>query len=254
MRTLSVFFDLESTGLSTERDSIVQIYAKAYQGNFLRAISGFHAFVHPRRPIPWAASKVHGIYVSKQGLLYHKPPGSPKDQKPKFLPEARDFGQVAPLFANWLRKLLDHTGSTTLVFCGHNIVSYDIPLLIKELERAPCRPVIRGVKIKVADTLRLCRANLKNTNKEKGFYKLEKLHSFLFHQSISDGVGLPAHDARADVLANVRVAASLPSVKSSCLHGAEDMPIAQRAFSQGRDWACSKCGTKCSKWFTHSCL
>lgn len=253
-RALTVFFDLETTGLSTTHDKIVQICARAYNGNLDSPLGGFHAFVHPGRAIPFSSSRVHGIYVSKKGLLYHKAPGTAKEEKPTFLPDARAWHQVAPSFINWiLIKLIKHN-LRTVVFAGHNVQKFDLPMLLNELRRAPGRPSLKGVRVRVADTLPLCREYIRNIAGEKGFYKLGNLHQHFFHCDISTGTGLPAHDARADVLANVRVAASQPSVRQACLHGAAAAPEAQQELSLGGDWTCALCGSgNLSKYFAHKC-
>ena len=56
-----VVFDLETTGLSPEKDAILEIGALYVQGNAVLDAPHFHSLVNPERSIPWYASRVHGI-------------------------------------------------------------------------------------------------------------------------------------------------------------------------------------------------
>ena len=56
-------FDLETTGVSTANDRIVQI-ALIGSNKDGQTIS-YESLVNPRRPIPLGASEVHGIYDDK---------------------------------------------------------------------------------------------------------------------------------------------------------------------------------------------
>ena len=62
-----VVFDLETTGLSPERDAIVEIGALRIRGGVIQATERFETLVRPTRPdgsvmpIPWRAAQVHGI-------------------------------------------------------------------------------------------------------------------------------------------------------------------------------------------------
>jgi DNA polymerase III epsilon subunit family exonuclease len=54
-----VVVDVETTGLSSARDRIIEIGAVAGEG---RVITGeFHSLIDAGHPIPWQAQKVHGI-------------------------------------------------------------------------------------------------------------------------------------------------------------------------------------------------
>ena len=102
-----VVFDLETTGLSPERDAIVEIGALRLRG---QGLSGRHweeagrysALVRPTtaagdpRPIPWQAQRVHGI-------------------SDEMVREAPTIGEVLPAF-------LDFVGDAAVV--AHNI-SFD---------------------------------------------------------------------------------------------------------------------------------
>ena len=62
-----VVFDLETTGLSPEKDAIVEIGALKVRGGQIYEQERFETLVRPLcadgsvRPIPWQAARVHGI-------------------------------------------------------------------------------------------------------------------------------------------------------------------------------------------------
>ncbi|ADV65699.1 3'-5' exonuclease [Deinococcus maricopensis] len=56
-----VVFDLETTGLSPERDAIVEIGAIRIRNGEVLEDDTFHTLVNPERDIPWYVSRVHGI-------------------------------------------------------------------------------------------------------------------------------------------------------------------------------------------------
>jgi DNA polymerase-3 subunit epsilon len=56
-----VVFDLETTGLSPERDAIVEIGAMYVRDGRIIETPIFHSLVNPERDIPWYVSRVHGI-------------------------------------------------------------------------------------------------------------------------------------------------------------------------------------------------
>ncbi|MBB6098910.1 DNA polymerase-3 subunit epsilon [Deinobacterium chartae] len=56
-----VVFDLETTGLSPERDAIVEIGAMRVSDGELVEDPHFHSLVNPLRPVPYHAYRVHGL-------------------------------------------------------------------------------------------------------------------------------------------------------------------------------------------------
>jgi DNA polymerase III subunit epsilon len=62
-----VVFDLETTGLSPEKDAIVEIGALKIRGGVVREHERFESLVRPQRPdgsvmpIPWRVQQIHGI-------------------------------------------------------------------------------------------------------------------------------------------------------------------------------------------------
>jgi len=100
-----VFFDLETTGVETYRAEIVEIAAVKVllKEGEARELGHFRSLVKPRGQIPATATAVHGI----------------RDQ---------DVADSPPL-EEILPRFLDFIGDAPLA--GHNIDSFDIPLLAK---------------------------------------------------------------------------------------------------------------------------
>ena len=104
-----VCFDLETTGTDTERDHIVQIGLIRVEPDGGRR--SYESLVNPGRPIPPAATKVHGITDD----------------------DVRDQPSFAALLAE-IEPLL--TGAD---LAGFNSIRFDLPLLEAELRRAGSR-------------------------------------------------------------------------------------------------------------------
>ncbi len=100
-----VVLDLETTGLSANWDAIVEIAARHIVGGQLAGPS-FHRLVNPGRPIPYLASRVHGI----------------RDQDVR----------TAPSLEEVLPELLAFIGSRIVV--GHNI-AFDLAFLRRAVRR-----------------------------------------------------------------------------------------------------------------------
>ncbi|WP_293909857.1 3'-5' exonuclease [Deinococcus sp.] len=97
-----VVFDLETTGLSPEKDAVVEIGALKIRGGQIYERERFESLVRPQRPdgsvmpIPWRAAQVHGISDSMVAR--------------------------APTMAEVLPRFLDFVGGAAVV--AHNI-SFD---------------------------------------------------------------------------------------------------------------------------------
>ena len=117
-------FDLETTGISTNNDRIVQV---ALIGADAEGSPIHHdIIVNPQRPIPREASRVHGIY----------------DQDVRGKPLFKEC-------ANELAELMDGA-----VIVGHNARKFDMPLLQNEFYRcgiSPPKPLV------ILDTLEAVR-------------------------------------------------------------------------------------------------
>jgi DNA polymerase-3 subunit epsilon len=105
-----ITFDLETTGVNTAEDRIVQYcFIKVTQGEngeFNEEVKT--AYVNPGVPIPKEASDVHGI----------------TDEMVK---GAHKFSVIAPYMLPWIKDA---------VILGYNQINFDVPLLATEFERA----------------------------------------------------------------------------------------------------------------------
>lgn len=109
MPRLINFCDLETTGLKTDTDRIVEIACVLYDFDTRQARLRYERRVHPGKPISAEASAVHGIYIED---LAGKP----------------GFDHIAPEIV----KIL----SISTVVVAHNGFSFDFPMLATELQRA----------------------------------------------------------------------------------------------------------------------
>ena len=117
-------FDLETTGISTNSDRIVQValIGTTADGSNIH----YETLVNPQRPIPSRATSVHGIYDS--------------DVKTE---------QIFKHYAQELFELIDGA-----VVVGHNVRRFDMPLLDNEYYRcgmSPPKPMV------ILDTLECVR-------------------------------------------------------------------------------------------------
>lgn len=99
-----VVFDLETTGVSTMRDAIIEISAVKVKGGIV--VDTYSTLVNPGRPIPYAASSVNHI--------------------------TDEMVAGAPDIAAALPQFLAFAGSSVLV--GHNIQSFDLQFLNRASE------------------------------------------------------------------------------------------------------------------------
>jgi DNA polymerase-3 subunit epsilon len=111
---LLMCFDLETTGVNTQEDRIVQIGVSYFHKR--RALQRHQQLINPGVPIPEGASGVHGIT------------------------DARVAGE--PRLVEVLPRLKGHFSGEVFpalpppVLVGYNLVSYDLPLFEAELRRA----------------------------------------------------------------------------------------------------------------------
>ncbi len=139
-----VVFDLETTGLSTNTDEIIEISAVKAEGGKVKET--FSTLVNPGRPIPREASMVNGITDDMVA-------GAPK------LPEA-------------IKEFSEFIGKQVLV--GHNIRSFDL----KFLSKAFLKLYGKDLENDYIDTLFMARSCLK----ELSHHRLTDLASY-FHIS-----------------------------------------------------------------------
>lgn len=100
-----VVYDLETTGISCQRDEVIEISAIRVRGGY--PVSTFTQLVNPGRPIPYGASSVNHIY---DNMVEDKP----------------GFSQV-------LGEFLDFIGDDVLV--GHNIKRFDMNFIYRDCQR-----------------------------------------------------------------------------------------------------------------------
>ncbi|XDV53554.1 hypothetical protein PO909_022027 [Leuciscus waleckii] len=158
-----VFFDLETTGLDTSACDIVQ----------LSAISGnqtFNAYLLPRCSITDGASRVTGLTVSGQSLLFNRRPVPT-------VPHRRAL-------ADFISFLKTFNGPFLV---GHNSRRFDWPILRRVLEEFLLLEEFRRVVSGCVDTLPLSR----------DMFQLQKYSQpFLVQQFLREPYG--AHDASED--------------------------------------------------------
>lgn len=100
-----VIFDLETTGVSWEKDEVVEISAVKVQGG--EVVDEFSTLVNPGMPIPFYASKVNGI--------------------------TDDMVADSPFFDKVLGDFLEFVGDAVLV--GHNIHCFDMKFMQKSTQK-----------------------------------------------------------------------------------------------------------------------
>jgi DNA polymerase III epsilon subunit-like protein len=107
-----VSLDLESTGLSTFRDRIVEFALIKQKADGSR--ERLSSLVNPTIPIPVFVQGIHGI-------------------TDEMVRDCKTFRELAPQFLEFL--------GTTSTLCGHNLIRFDLPLLQAELARAGFKPI-----------------------------------------------------------------------------------------------------------------
>lgn len=128
-----VLFDLETTGISAAKDSVIEISAvKVADG---KVVDEFSSLVNPQRPIPYAASMVNGI--------------------------TDDMVKDQPTFDIVLADFLAFAGDNVLV--GHNIHSFDMKFLYRDAKQ------YLGIDIEneYVDTLSMARLKLPQLSHHK---------------------------------------------------------------------------------------
>lgn len=100
-----VVYDLETTGISCQRDEVIEISAIRVRGG--NPVATFTQLVNPGMPIPYGASRVNHIYDNMVS------------DKPK-------FSQV-------LGEFIDFIGDDVLV--GHNIKGFDMNFIYRDCQR-----------------------------------------------------------------------------------------------------------------------
>lgn len=97
-----VVFDLETTGISSNYDEVIEISAVKVRDG--RVVDEFNTLVNPKRAIPYGASRVNGI--------------------------TDEMVVDAPLFYDALKDFLDFIGNDVLA--GHNIHAFDMKFIYRD--------------------------------------------------------------------------------------------------------------------------
>ena len=100
-----VLFDLETTGVSWEKDEVVEISAVKVEDG--EVVDEFSTLVNPGMPIPYYASEINGI--------------------------TDDMVADSPMFDEALGQFLEFAGDAVLV--GHNIHSFDMKFMQKSAQK-----------------------------------------------------------------------------------------------------------------------
>lgn len=119
-------FDLETTGISVDRDDIIEISAVRVKGGAV--VDTFSTLVNPSRMIPYSATKVNGI----------------TDEMVADAPDIREA----------MTDFLAFIGDTVLI--GHNIISFDL----KFIDCAVIELFHQSVRNDFIDTLHMARTCL----------------------------------------------------------------------------------------------
>lgn len=142
-------FDLETTGVNTSKDRIVELAIIKLFPDGERIEK--HSYLNPEMPIPAEASAVHGITDEVV-----------KDQ---------------PTFRQISKALLEFISDCD--FLGYNCLRFDVPLLVEEFYRAKLPHPFAGAK--VIDAFRIfCRKEERTLSAALKFYcgeELEDAHS-----------------------------------------------------------------------------
>ena len=103
-------FDLETTGISTSRDRIIQLALIGSDADGTEI--SYDRLVNPRRPIPYDSQRIHGISDADVR-------GEP------------DFAQIADRVSELIEGC---------VLIGHNVRQFDLPMLRNEFLRIGALP------------------------------------------------------------------------------------------------------------------
>jgi DNA polymerase-3 subunit epsilon len=201
-----IVVDIESTGLSAG-DRIVSVAASAAGGG-----AEFYELVNPLRPIPRAATRVHGL-------------------RDRDVAGAPPWAEVGRRFWAFVRA---HGGeSVTLV--AHN-ASFDMRFILRETEAAALPAEELPGTLAVVDTLRVCRARLRHLRS----HRQPLVYAELFGEAPED-----AHNALGDVRALRRIIGHPLIAEALGAAAADATPPAWRgAQTDIREFACGGRGAQ----------
>lgn len=188
-----IFYDLETTGLSSTTESILEIAAVVVDEQF-NAIDTFQSFINPGKPIPWKITQITGITDSMV-----------KGSKTEFI--------VLNEFMSWVRKY--NVDSVA----GHNIKRFDLKWIEAKTNKYGIENQFKPLN--VIDTLEYSTKLFKDgvltnytatTATGRTSFKLEHLTKYF-------GLAAQTHRAIDDVNQNIIVYKNLKSLEETIDYG-----------------------------------
>lgn len=123
-----LIIDAETTGSDPQKDRIVCLSIYPVTPESMPSVAPFYQLINPEMPIPQDATDIHGI--------------SDADVK-----DAPTFKQFVPNILSLLCSECD--------ICGYNLVNFDLPLLIAEMERIGLPGIFPNKTSKIIDPHRI---------------------------------------------------------------------------------------------------
>ena len=157
-----IFIDLETTGTDVSKDKIVQLSCVKYKQGFEQDGEFRDLLMNPGILIPEAATLIHG--------------------------KTNEMVKDKPTFSQYSKSMLDYFSGCN--FAGHNILDFDIPLLIEEFGRCGITFPLPGMMF--FDTIRIMTNKVPRT--------LDGASRFYLGKPVED-----AHDAFADTKATIDI-------------------------------------------------
>lgn len=200
-----VLYDLETTGISSKYDKVIEISAVKVRGG--RIVDEFSELVNPGRPIPAAASSVNNIFD-------------------EMVAGALSFEKVLPRF-------LDFIGDDVLA--GHNIHSFDMKFLYRDCEKYFNRTLTNDY----VDTLMLAKMAFPEW-KHRRLGDLAEHYGIPTegaHRALADcRMNQQVFELLAKELQRSRTPGRKPNVKICSACG---MPMKKRTGRYGEFWGCT---------------
>lgn len=189
----TIFFDLETTGLSSTTESILEIAAVVIDSEY-NAVDTFQAFINPGKPIPYMITNLTGITNE-----------TVKNAKTEYI--------VLNEFMAWVNK---HQATAV---AGHNIKRFDLNWIDKKCAKHGIRNTFATTSI--IDTLDyagklykdgVLKNYLATTATGRVSFKLEHLVKYF-------GLSAQTHRAIDDVMQNIIVYKELKNLAETVDHG-----------------------------------
>jgi DNA polymerase-3 subunit epsilon len=154
------FFDLETTGINLTQDRIIEISIVRLEPGMKKQIKTWR--VNPGIPIPLESSLIHGIYD-------------------KDIADKPGFAEVAPTIIQFFQGC---------DVCGFNILKFDLPVLIEEMDRVGMDFELTGRRL---------------VDAQKIFHQMEPRTLSAAYKFYCQKDLIDAHSAEADTIATMEV-------------------------------------------------